>query len=427
MPKQRNPFLFRDESNEMSQARDIGRRIDNLKRAPISVRNRQTTIRIEKPRKPFNPTMPMEAPVGTTPSGLIFSLFEYSPYNAYFYRIGDDLSVTEISIIENVNSVFSGMFVKAGNAHYSCWVDGISGPERIHRSIDGCVTWTDVASLPDVAFYNPEIVAGPDGVLWASIDDDDANNPTLWKSVDDGETWSFVHSFSEPMSGADQVSIAVDPTNADHLIAIGYNDNGVAPGGDPITIGESFNGGISFSETEPTGVDGDSTLTFFKIIDFTPSGKMVACWTDFVTTTTFQKAGLNTGSGWSVINMPNNDPTNDGYSADPGLGPLQIVSEDEYLFGGNVYDSSNQFRLWRTVDGGNTWTLVVNGVTGDDEGMKYYYLNGTLFLANHFTSPAGGPMLLANTDPWGSGTWQTLLTRSDQEFEPAWGQAFALV
>lgn len=428
-PKQRNPFLYNNQSARVQQAQQRQQRVQNLERAHVNVTNITRINELKIPRKPINPMIPIAAPAGSvTVSDLVFSLFEYSPNKAYFYRITSELQIEEISTVSDAIGLFSGMFVKAGNAHYGCWVDGV-GPERIHRSADGCITWQDIASLPDVSFYPVEIVGGPDGTIWTAYENDSTNDIELWKSTDDGVTWSIIHTFSTPLSGADQISLAVDPTNADHLIVLGYHQSG-AGSDDPIIVGESFNGGASFSEAYPSGgtLDGDNTLDFFKLIDFTPSGKIVACWTDRIGDESLQRCGINTGSGWSVIEMPDNEINPGfGYSADPGMGPLQIVSEDEYLFCGNVYDSTNQFRLWRTTDGGNSWTLVFNGITDDDEGMKYYYHNGTLFLANHFTVPAGGPMLLANTDPWGSGTWQTLLTRSDNDFEPAWGQAFAVL
>lgn len=425
MPKQRNPFLFRNNSGKLSQDREIARRVENLKRAPISVYNRQLNINVEKPRKPFNPTIPVAGPVGTSFEGtLLFSLFEYTPNKAYFYRIESDLSVTEISVIDDALSLFSGMFVKAGNAHYACWAES-GGPERIRRSTDGCVTWGIVSGLPEINFNPPDIIEGPDGTIWASLDDDTNGDQTLWKSTDNGETWSHIHTFAIAFDSLSQVPIAVNPTNPNHLLAFGVESHPF-PVADIITLGQSFNAGVSFSEEHPSS-DEEDMATCYKVVGFTPSGKMVACWEDFPSTTSILRCGINSGGGWSVIEMPSGDPTDFGYSADPGMGPLQIVSEDEYLFCGNVFDSQDQFRLWRTTNGGNTWQLAINGVTGDDEGMKYYYHNGILFLANHFTPIAGGPMLLANTDPWGSGTWQTLLTRSDSDFEPAWGQAFALL
>lgn len=185
-PKQRNPFLFRNNSNQLSQDAEIGRRIDNLKRAPINVRNRQVNINVERPRKPFNPMIPIAGPVGSSgPSGFFFVYMDYFDTSIKHFCIWNNNTLTEIGQ-NGLTEEDDDNILQVGSTPGALWV---TVGQDLYRCTDN-ENWVKVLPL---VFQSPIRLTGipiaaSDGTLWTQRSRFTFHG--FWKSVDGGDTWT---------------------------------------------------------------------------------------------------------------------------------------------------------------------------------------------------------------------------------------------
>ncbi len=236
----------------------------------------------------------------------------------------------------NVPGRTRGLLVDPDDATHKTWFAG-SASGGIWKTTDAGTSWQWLtSSLPNLATTTLAMAASNHNVIYAGTGEgfgagDGVRGTGIFKSIDRGNTWSFLSSTN---SFADVNRLIVNPSDETMLIAA-TNDG----------IYKSVNGGTSWTKVF-SGVVQDlrSTPSNFSILYAAQNGIGVI-------------KSIDTGSTWSLSNTgmtPNGRVEID-------ISPVQpnrvIASAEGSLSGANS-------DLYVSDDGGSTWYLVTLSLSG---------------------------------------------------------------
>jgi hypothetical protein len=206
----------------------------------------------------------------------------------------------------------------------------------MYRSTDDGATWSPVPNLANVSVH--AIAFAPDGKAYA------ATQNSVWTSTDDGAHWTH-HTLGIVDPNNDEVfSIAIDPSNPSTVWA-GVTDAG---GGQPVNLIRSIDGGTTWTDmTPPHGapmigsgiaIDPDDSNTVIAVFHGDFGGGEV-----WVTE--------NGGASW--------DDRSDGLGGEP----INAVVYDgtRLLVGGGELFGSQFLGLYASPDLGMTWNALDDG------------------------------------------------------------------
>lgn len=236
MPKQRNPYLFNNNSNEVTRSRQLDMDISNMERAPIYVPTIRSKIDIKRPRKPFNPMIPVYGPTGSpTAFPIIFMINDAGSgsLNHYFYQLNSDNTITLLSTQSWVAGYWYGHTLKRlGNSYYLSFVSDIGAGQvaTIYRSRDRCSTW----ELVKYVWRAPHAFCmDAGGRIWLGgydADDFGATHMKMWYSDDDGDSWILQGEIFSAGGGMDMFSMDAHPTDQNVIVCTGWHWNGTSYG-----------------------------------------------------------------------------------------------------------------------------------------------------------------------------------------------------
>lgn len=282
------------------------------------------------------------------------------------------------------------------NSVYSVAIDPLNpdrvwigeGEGKLWRTEDGGATWTPQGSAPFVSTdrWFRELYIAPSGRLWC------ATNNGLWHSDDNGETLllSAVGEFME---------IACHPTAPDTVYALRLS-------GDVTTFLRSTDGGTTFSATAtglPTPTPGhaqrrselavtpaDPDRVVLLAAGSTPDGGGLYGYyvsTDAGTTFTQQCCGDAPGGPYAADTNPNllgwsEDGSGEGGQFYYDLALDLSPTDPDRHFGAGI-------NVWRTLNGGSSWSLNAHWVTWAGEFTADRYTHADVHDVAFFTRPDG--------------------------------------
>ncbi|MDD4673290.1 MAG: T9SS type A sorting domain-containing protein [Bacteroidales bacterium] len=209
--------------------------------------------------------------------------------------------------------------------------------------------WETYNVVSSGVFFDMELQPNSNGqVLFAA----NYSNKQIYKSTDSGQTWSGVHS----LPSSYRVELAVTPANPNVVYALAC-DNSYGLDG----VYKSTDGGNTFSQVygdNPT----DYNLLNWSINSTTPGGQG---WFDLtlsvspVNENIIYLGGINTwksmngGSSWGIVNF--------WYA---GTGVPAVHADKHYMkfMDENTFFEGNDGGVYKTTNGGNTWTDLTNGM-----------------------------------------------------------------
>jgi hypothetical protein len=250
------------------------------------------------------------------------------------------------------------------------------GEDGVYKSTDSGATWTlrpipgglvaDAGGQTSFKARGPRLAVDPNNsniVYLASI------NLGLQKTTNGGSTWTRVTAVPGGETGQGLSFVAFDKGSgtiggATAVIYVGVFDRATANGG----VWKSTDAGVTWAQMTGTALRGPFRgavsaggyfyVTFWKYNAAINGGVFVAARTD--TGLTNITPPDTTGIGYTGLAV---DPT-------PGSGSVYVVQSDDV--------GTYRLHLWRTFDGGTTWSLA-NSIIDSD---------------NHVTRPTGDGFLL---------------------------------
>ncbi len=208
----------------------------------------------------------------------------------------------------------------------------------IYRSANGGIEWSEEATAATTGANRIAAIAA-DGarVFAAAMDEGD-----VWSSVNDGADWTRTLDATNP--GELNGSVAIDPSNGDKV----YAGDFVLPSkvsGDSYVI-RSITGGASWSHT-PEGPDlGDEIHAYALAIDPNETSTLFAGGSG----TPNLARSVDGGSSWAFAGVP-------------GFGGVYSVAVDP-RDSSVVYATVQHRGVFKSRDGGTTWTAANGGLTG---------------------------------------------------------------
>src|SRR5690349_18209890 len=201
----------------------------------------------------------------------------------------------------------------------------------MYRSTDDGATWSPVPDLANLSVHDIEFAA--DGTVWAATQD------AVWSSTDDGATWTHHTLTGVDPNNDETFDVALDPSDP-QTIWIGLTDAG---GGQTVNLMRSSDGGSTWDDMTPP--HGAPMIGAGIAIDPNDSNTVIAVFHgDFgggeVWVTT------NGGASW--------DNRSDGLDGQP----LNAVVYDgtRLLVGGGQLFGSQYLGLYTSPDLGVTWS-----------------------------------------------------------------------
>lgn len=225
----------------------------------------------------------------------------------------------------------------------------------INRSLDEGLTWQQVDQY--VPFENGEshpmamINKGNDlyvcGYIWENSSTSFDSEWVVKKSSDNGASWIVVDRYAEH-SGDNHVCYDITVAANGNLYAVGYNDT------DGGVVRESSDDGATW-----TTIGKVLAARYLVTVEVSPAGVI---WTvDYYGR--LRKGTYSLGVwNWTDDGAVTGVLTNGAYEL---YGDLEIISENEVYFSGN----SNFWKIFKTVDGGVSWSEVYTGPTNRYKGQ----------------------------------------------------------
>ncbi len=203
----------------------------------------------------------------------------------------------------------------------------------IHKSTNSGAAWTNISSgLTIMEMYSASSAQTVNNIISCGAQDNGTNKYNAG-------AWSQTH-------GGDGMITAVDYTNANTMYCTTYNG----------ALYRSTNGGSTWSSRAPTGQSGSGAWVTPYIIDPNNHLKLYAGYADLWRST-------NQGSNWTQIS---NTPT--GVATDLVMAVAAAKSDSNYIYAawGNNYTWRNTpAHLFKTTNGGTTWTEVTGSLVLD--------------------------------------------------------------
>ena len=192
----------------------------------------------------------------------------------------------------------------------------------------------------------------------------------IYKSLDGGESWE-IH-VTDELRSAYIYEIAIDPLNSNHLLASVYEHG----------LDQSFDGGITWEPTE--GFDGyyvAYSIDFDSSVALSDPVRSSTVYTAIREQTYYSSTGFvypggvwkstDGGDSWAQITFSWNGFKDEDYIYD-----LAIDPRDPQI----IYTANHRTGVYRTLDGGITWTKKSSGLVHQDiRGIQVNPVTGRIY------------------------------------------------
>jgi photosystem II stability/assembly factor-like uncharacterized protein len=236
----------------------------------------------------------------------------------------------------------------------------------VWKSTNFCQTWTSVFDNQNTSSIGALAIDPNNGeIIYCGTGE--ANSlrsyypgTGMYKSTNGGNSWTFVGLANTYSIGR----IAINPLNSQEIYAAAVGS--LRRKNPERGIYKSLNGGTSWTQVL---FHSDSVGAIDVVLNpQTPSKVFAAMWErqrreDYIKyggPMTALYVTTNSGSSWSVVTggFPSNDPTMGRISMDIAYSNPQII------YALTAYANGNSRGLYKSTDGGTTWTLINSGVAG---------------------------------------------------------------
>ncbi|MDX9845663.1 MAG: T9SS type A sorting domain-containing protein [Tenuifilaceae bacterium] len=225
----------------------------------------------------------------------------------------------------------------------------------IFKSTNSGDTWTSVLSG---LFFDMEFKHGSEDNTLFAVTANRSGNSLIYKTVDAGENWDVVHTFPK---SAYRIELDVSRSNPEYVYALSSGTDYGLEG-----IYRSNNGGSSFEKVYDPSGDGKNLLNWY--INSTEAGGQgfydltlsVSPTSEFI----LYLGGINTwksntgGLTWNCVNFWTS------YSGYNTVGAPVVHADKHYMTyqNDNTFFEANDGGIYKTTDGGSTWTDLTNGL-----------------------------------------------------------------
>jgi uncharacterized repeat protein (TIGR01451 family) len=266
-----------------------------------------------------------------------------------------------------------------GAAQGGIWTYDTASQTWISRTPDS--TTQSVGALA-IAPSNDNIVYAGSGE--GALSGDSYFGDGVYKSADGGVTWARVS--GDVFNGMASSAIEVDPANPDHLYLATLRGRGGArrtthPTSAQFGIWESTNGGRNWQLKKGT-TDELHGATDLVMDPKNPRNLWASFWGDAIYRSTDGGATWNSALG----NLPAGNFLEGGTRFALGLSHPDGAASPTIYSGFDYFDLSDTYhpaRIWKTTDGGTTWTQTAPG-SGPDAVAAYC---GTQCFYDNFVKP----------------------------------------
>ncbi len=256
---------------------------------------------------------------------------------------------------------------------------------RIYRSVDDGLTWTAELDMAASHINNPMdgVICSNGDVLWG-------NGPYIYRSQDNGDTWALLYTFAIDNERLTFIYALCRAANGD-IIAAGESNAGC-------WVWLSDDNGVSWAEQQDLNLGDDSPTEIFDIIRL-PNDDLLIC--DDV-------GGIwrseDDGATWAHVTQ---------VSATPELLCMALLSNGYILVvgkkGGDPFPV-----IWRSVDNGANWSTVCNF----QDPTNVNYINhltvvidagdGNVVVSGNILTDSAFGAVLINSNYGASGGWSAV-------------------
>lgn len=268
-------------------------------------------------------------------------------------NLGDDLASLTFGALAVDPNNSSNVYAGAGEAMYS-FNPNIYDGKGLYKSTDGGGTWTQITNGfgSQTQFSDIEVSPHNSNILFAALGSGywhlgSLSNEGVWKSTDEGVTWTKV------LSSADAFDVIVDPSDPNYVYA--------ATGGVRAEAGfyYSSDGGNVWNQVN-TGLPAGTSIGRMQIAQ-SPNNTLVFYALIYGSSTTVYKS-TDRGINWNQISIGTNlgGTYNGSTWSDQGWYDLCIAadpSDENHVLLGNV-------ELHQTTNGADFSPLRISGGTG---------------------------------------------------------------